>query len=118
MKNLGNKGLIIVLLVLYMSVGCLSEPVRLNWVEPKDLREDSLNGDVSTASTSVSDTDTAQDSTRNPDSERPSNDTGRTPKKPKPKAEDNASSHLLSAILLITACVALQVTITLRLPYF
>lgn len=103
------------LLVLYVSVGCLSQTARLNQDEMKDLREESLNDtssgvDGPTKSSEEEHEESGDDEIHSNHTRIPSSDE-------EPKPEDDASSHLTASIFLLVTCLTLYATTSLSLRY-
>lgn len=104
------------LLVLYLSVGCLSQTARLNQDEMKDLREDSLN-DTSSGVDGPTKSPSSEEHEEIGEDEMPSNHTRIPPSDEEPKPEDDASSHLTASIFLLVTCLTLYATTSLSLRY-
>lgn len=105
------------LLVLYVSVGCLSQTARLNQEEMKDLREESLN-DTSSGVDGPTKSPSSEEYEENGEDEMPSNHTRLPPSEEETKPEDDdASSHLTASICLLVTCLTLYATSSLSLRY-
>lgn len=105
------------LLVLHVSVGCLSQTPRLNQDEMKDLREESLN-ETSSDPTKSPSSEEEEEHEHGGEDEIPSNHT-RIPssgEETEPE-EDDASSHLTASIFLLVTCLTLYATTSLILRY-
>lgn len=107
------------LLVLYVSVGCLSQTARQNQDEVKDLRAESLN-ETSSDPTKSPSTEDEEGPEHGGEHEMPSNHT-RIPssgEETKPdEEEEDASPHLTASIFLLVTCLTLYATTSLSLRY-
>lgn len=106
------------LLVLYVSVGCLSQTARLNQDEMKDLREESLNETTSGVDGPTKSPSSEEEHEDGGEDEMPSNHT-RIPSSEDEKnpEDDDASSRLTASIVLLVTCLTLYTTTSLSLRY-
>lgn len=114
MKDL-TRQVIKLLLVLYVSIGCLSQTARQNQDEMKDLREESLN-DTSSGVDGPTKSSKEEHEEGGGD-EIPSNHTRIPPTDEETEPEDDASSHLTASIFLLVTCLTLYTTTSLSLRY-
>lgn len=106
------------LLILYVSVGCLSQTARLNQDEMKDLRAESLN-ETSSDTTKSPLSDEEDEHEHGGEDEMPSNHP-RIPssgEETNPEEEEDASPHLTASIFLLVTCLTLYATTSLSLRY-
>lgn len=106
------------LLVLYVSVGCLSQTARLNQDEMKDLREESLDETPSAVDGTTKSPSSEEEHEQGGEDETSSNHT-RIPSRVEEKnpEDDDASSHLTASIFLLVTCLTLYATTSLSLRY-
>lgn len=104
-------------LVLYVSVGCLSQTARQNQDEMKDLREESLNDTSSGVDGPTKSPSSEEDHEHSGEDEMPSNHTRIPPSDEETEPEDDASSHLTVSIFLLVTCLTLYATTSLSLRY-
>lgn len=105
------------LLVLYVSVGCLSQTARQNQDEMKDLREESLNDTSSGVDGPTKSPSSEEEHEHGGEDEMPSNRTRIPPSDEETNPEDDASSHLTASIFLLVTCLTLYATTSLSLRY-
>lgn len=118
MKDL-MRLVITILLVLYVSVGCLSQTPRKNRDNLKDLREESLNETTVGSGTSApSHEGEEEENGPNGEDENYSNQT-RIPSgnNKETKPEDDASPHLTASLFLLATCLILYAITSLNLRF-
>lgn len=114
MKDL-MRLVITMLLVLYVSVGCLSQTPRKNQDDLKDLREESLNETTVGSGTKAPSRDEGEE--EGGDDGNYSNNTRIPSGNKETKPEDDASPHLTASIFLLATCLVLYAITSLNLRF-
>lgn len=105
------------LLVLYVSVGCLSQTARLNQDEMKDLREESLNDTSSGVGSPTKSPSSEEEREQNGEDDTPSNHARIPHSDEETEPEDDASSHLTASSFLLVTCLTVYATTSLSPKY-
>lgn len=114
MKDL-MRLVITILLVLYVSVGCLSQTPRKNQDDLKDLREESLNETTVGSGTKAPSRDEEEE--EGGEDGNYSNNTRIPSGNKETKPEDDASPHLTASIFLLATCLVLYAIMSLNLRF-